>query len=56
MEDQALAWERELERRIRIYDQLEAGGHWPGRLSAVDYWAMAVLTVALSVGFWMWGH
>ncbi len=31
MEDPA--WERELERRIRIYEQMEASGHWPGRLT-----------------------
>ena len=30
MEDPA--WEQELERRIRIYEQMEAAGSWPGRL------------------------
>ena len=41
MEDPA--WEQELERRIRIYEQMEAAGSWPGRLTTVDYLAMAAL-------------
>ena len=37
------AWEQELERRIRIYEQMEAAGNWPGRLTSLDYLAMAAL-------------
>jgi hypothetical protein len=54
MEDPS--WERELERRIRIYEQMETTGSWPGRLAAIDYWALAALAVAFTVGPWMWVH
>jgi hypothetical protein len=54
MEDKA--WEQELERRIRVYEQMEAAGNWPGRLTAVDYLVMAALPVILTIGFWIWVH
>jgi hypothetical protein len=54
MEDPA--WERELERRIRIYEQMEAAGNWPGRLTSIDYLAMAALTVVFILGPWIWVH
>lgn len=50
------AWERELERRVQIYEQLEASDAWSGRLAAVDYLAMAALVVVFTVGPWMWVH
>ena len=56
MEDQDLAWRQELERRIRIYEQMEANGPWPGRLQAIDYLAMLGLSAALVIGFWSWGY
>jgi hypothetical protein len=49
-------WEHELERRIRVYEQMEESGHWPGRLTTRDYLALAALTVVLTVGPWMWVH
>ncbi len=49
------SWARELERRIKIYDEIEASGHWQGRLTAADYLGLAALTVVLVVGFWTWG-
>ena len=54
MEDPA--WEQELERRIRIYEQMEAAGKWPGRLTSLDYLAMAALTVVFTLGPWIWVH
>jgi hypothetical protein len=54
MEDPA--WERELERRIRIYEQMEVAGDWPGRLTAIDCLAMAALAVLFTLGPWIWVH
>ena len=54
MEDPA--WEQELERRIRIYEQMEASGVWPGRLTSIDYLAMAALTVVFTLAPWIWVH
>jgi hypothetical protein len=54
MEDPA--WEHELERRIRIYEQMETAGNWPGRLASLDYFAMAALTVVFILGPWIWVH
>lgn len=48
-------WARELERRIKIYDQIEAQDSWQGRLNAADYLGLLALTVVLVAGFWTWG-
>ncbi len=48
-------WARELERRIEIYDQIEADDSWQGRMTAADYLAVLGLTVLLVAGFWVWG-
>jgi len=49
------AWARELQRRIDIYDEIEATDSWQGRMGAVDYLALLGLTVLLVAGFWLWG-
>jgi len=49
------AWARELQRRIDIYDEIEAKGNWQGRMGAVDYLALLGLAVVLVAGFWLWG-
>lgn len=56
MLDPISAWSHELDRRIALYEDLESAGKLPGRLSAVDYWALTLLSVLLSAGFWIWGH
>jgi hypothetical protein len=56
MAKQETPWERELSRRIRVYEDLEATNSWSGRLGAADYTALFGLTVLLLVGFWIWGH
>lgn len=50
------AWQLEIERRARHYDDLDARGAWEGRMGASDYVGLLVLTVALVAGFWAWGH
>ncbi|MCY1544671.1 hypothetical protein D9M68_805700 [compost metagenome] len=47
---------QELERRIRVYEQLEQGKEWPGALNAVDYSAITLMTLVLVVGFYLWGY
>ena len=49
-------WERELERRVRVYEEMEASGNWPGRLTAIDYFAITALTVVCILGPWIWVH
>lgn len=56
MLDPATAWSHELDRRIRLYESLETAGKLPGRLTAIDYWALAVLSALLVAGFWIWGR
>ena len=61
VEEKAIAkqetpWDRELNRRIRVYEEIEGANSWSGRLGAVDYSALFGLTVVLLVGFWIWGH
>jgi len=50
-----IAWQKELERRARIYEDIEAGGRFEGVLTTLDYAGLAVLTLVLVVGFWIWG-
>jgi len=56
MLDPTSAWSHELDRRIALYEDLEAAGKLPGRLTALDYWALTLLSVALVAGFWLWGR
>jgi hypothetical protein len=50
-----IAWQKELERRARIYEDIEAGGRFEGVMTTLDYACMAALTLVLVVGFWIWG-
>lgn len=47
---------QDLERRIRVYEQLEEQKEWPGALNAVDYIATTLMTLVLVVGFYLWGY
>lgn len=49
-------WQQELERRAKIYDDLDACDAWEGRMGAADYISLLLLTGLLVVGFWVWGH
>ncbi|GAA4173632.1 hypothetical protein [Shinella granuli] len=50
-----IAWQNELVRRARIYEDIEAGRRFEGTMTALDYAAMAALTFVLVVAFWIWG-
>lgn len=49
------AWQKEIDRRARVYDDIAARGAWQGRLNSTDYLGLLVLVVALVVGLWVWG-
>ncbi|MBD9527618.1 MULTISPECIES: hypothetical protein [Paracoccus] len=49
------AWDDEIERRIRVYEELEQNGGIAGRLGMVDYTALVAMVVVLAGGFWAWG-
>ena len=48
-------WARELERRIKIYDEIEAQDSWQGRMTAAHYLGLLGLTALLVAGFWIGG-
>lgn len=50
------AWQQELERRAKIYEDLDAHDAWEGRMGAADYVSLFLLTGLLVVGFWLWGN
>lgn len=50
-----LAWQNELGRRARIYEDIEAGHRFEGTMTAIDYAGMTALTLVLVVAFWIWG-
>ncbi|GGO84208.1 hypothetical protein GCM10011348_29920 [Marinobacterium nitratireducens] len=47
---------RDLERRLRHYETLEARGPLEGALGVGDYSAMVLLTLGLVVTFYLWGY
>ncbi len=47
---------QDLERRIRVYEEMEKGDEWPGALSATDYIATALMTLVLVIAFYLWGY
>lgn len=49
------SWAQELQRRIAIYDDIEARGSWQGRMGGADYLGLLVLAILLVAGFWTWG-
>ncbi len=56
MEDTDKAWQAEIDRRARIYDDIDARNAWEGRMSGANYLGLFALSVVLVVGFWMWGN
>jgi hypothetical protein len=50
-----IAWQNELARRARIYEDIEAGGRFEGTMTVLDYAGMAALTLVLVAAFWIWG-
>ena len=55
MSEMDKSWAQELQRRIGIYDEMEAKGAWAGRMTATDYLGILALAFALVAGFWAWG-
>jgi len=55
MEHNDIAWQSELARRARIYEDSEAGDRFEGRMTALDYSGLTLLTMVLVIGFWIWG-
>ncbi|MGF6175011.1 hypothetical protein [Ensifer sp. 4252] len=50
-----IAWQNELRRRARIYEDIEAGHRCEGTMTVIDYAAMTALTLVLVLGSWFWG-
>jgi hypothetical protein len=55
MSSQDIGWQGELDRRARVYEDIEAGQRWEGTMTRLDYAAIVALTVLLVVAFWIWG-
>ncbi len=55
MEDANKNWNAEIDRRARIYADIDARDSWQGRMTTTDYLGLAVLVVGLVLGFWIWG-
>jgi hypothetical protein len=51
-----IARAQELERRIRVYEDMEDSNNWPGALNATDYIAITLMTLVLVAGFYLWGY
>ncbi|WP_156387165.1 MULTISPECIES: hypothetical protein [unclassified Rhizobium] len=50
-----IAWQNELGRRARIYEDIETGHRFEGTMTVIDYAGMAALMLVLVLGFWIWG-
>lgn len=55
MSEKDTGWDRELRRRIAVYDEIETRDGWQGQMGAADYLGLLALTVTLVAGFWAWG-
>ena len=55
MSSQDIGWQSELDRRARVYEDIEAGQRWEGTMTRIDYAAIAALTALLVAAFWIWG-
>ncbi len=55
MKDTDHAWQDEIDRRARLYDDIEARRAWQGRMKATDYLGLLALVVVLVASFWGWG-
>lgn len=51
-----IARAQELERRIRVYEEMDESDEWPGALRTTDYIAITLMTLALVIGFYLWGY
>lgn len=47
---------QDLERRIRVYEELEQNGPMAGALGLGDYSAIVLLTLGLVITFYLWGY
>ncbi|MCP8687514.1 hypothetical protein [Marinobacterium sedimentorum] len=47
---------QDLERRIRLYEELDARGDMDGALGSGEYTAIFLLTFGLVVTFYLWGY
>lgn len=47
---------QDLERRIRVYEELEDRDEWAGALGFGDYSAIVLLTLGLVIAFYLWGY
>nr|WP_067298216.1 hypothetical protein [Marinobacterium profundum] len=47
---------QDLERRIGIYEELDAHGDMAGALGSGEYTAIFLLTLGLVVTFYLWGY
>ncbi len=56
MDDEDQAWQDEIERRARHYNDIAERNGWQGRMTATDYLALVALVGVLVVGFWTWGN
>ena len=55
MENTDIAWQNELARRARIYEDIEAKDRFEGAMTSLDYMAVSALALVLVVAFWIWG-
>ncbi|MGF6392104.1 hypothetical protein [Pseudomonas plecoglossicida] len=46
---------QDLDRRLRAYEELQAGQRWPGALTMTDCLALAFFALAVVIGFYLWG-
>lgn len=47
--------EQDLELRLRAYERLADQPYWPGAMTALDYGLALAMTLALVIGFYVWG-
>lgn len=56
MDTKTKAWADEIDRRAKIYEDIDKRDAWSGRMSAADFAGLLALSLLLVAGFWVWGN
>ena len=47
---------KDLERRIRVYEEMEENNDWRGALQSIDYTVLVMLTLGVVITLYTWAY
>ncbi|MEH6576514.1 MAG: hypothetical protein V7731_05490 [Amphritea sp.] len=55
-DDETMRRAKDLERRIRVYEEMEENNDWRGALQLIDYAVLVMLTLGLVIALYTWAY